>query len=154
MAWDTPEGPDAPPGHEPRDLAFERARDRAERWLRGADDITRQPSPAEEVLERIDSRNYHGNVKQLAILLALYEQEGLHVGISHPRHPNPQCHECGALLTESEDRAEVYLNPDYLRDQAGGQHVLVDDIPEEQFGPFLVHADPCYTSHTDKYGLA
>lgn len=84
---------------------------------------------------------------------ALGLSDGEVMGSSHPRNPDPRCRECGALLGDA-DRAEVYLNPDALRRQAGGQHVLVDDIPEEAFGPFLVHADPCYLANTETYTLA
>lgn len=64
------------------------------------------------------------------------------------------CHECGSALTASDDRAEVYLNALTLKERAGGQDVLVGDIPDEAFGPFIVHADPCYTSNREKYDLA
>lgn len=72
---------------------------------------------------------------------------------SRPRHPNPRCKECGEILGDA-DRAEVYVDPDHLRRGAGGQHVLVDDIPDEMLGPYLVHAEPCFTGNRAKYGLA
>jgi hypothetical protein len=77
-------------------------------------------------------------------------------GESHPRHPDPRCKECGERLGDA-DRAEVYINADTLRDNAGGQWVLVDDIPESEFGPYLVHADPCSRAEEGgrpKYDLA
>lgn len=65
----------------------------------------------------------------------------------HPRHPDPRCKECGEKLGDA-DRAEVYINADTLRANAGGQYVLVDDIPDSDFGPYLVHADPCSRAET------
>ena len=70
-----------------------------------------------------------------------------------------RCHECGELFRPGQEQAEVYLDPETLRAQAGGQWVLVDDMPESAFGPFLVHADPCYTATSrdrlqPKYALA
>lgn len=56
-----------------------------------------------------------------------------------------RCHECGELFKEGDDQAEVWLNAKKLMDEAGGQWVLVDDMPESAFGPFLVHQDPCFT---------
>lgn len=73
--------------------------------------------------------------------------------VHSPTHPDPRCKECGERLGDSE-RAEVYIDDSYLRRMAGGQHVLVDDIPESAFGPYLVHADPCYLANKEKYSLA
>lgn len=56
-----------------------------------------------------------------------------------PRHPEPRCKECGELLGD-DDRAEVFLTG---RVESAWS-----------YGPFLVHADPCYTGNRDKYDLA
>lgn len=85
---------------------------------------------------------------------------------SRPNVKDPRCYECGSLLDTEDmgfefpspiDAAEVYLDPETLKANAGGQWVLVDDMPDEEFGPFLVHADPCFRAQRGglpKYTLA
>lgn len=58
---------------------------------------------------------------------------------SSPRHPDPRCKECGERLGD-EDRAEVF--------RTGRVESAWN------YGPFLVHADPCFTGHKEKYELA
>lgn len=65
-----------------------------------------------------------------------------------------RCHECGASFAANDERAEVYLDPRAMKANAGGQAVLVDELPDDAFGPFLVHADPCYLGTLPKYVLA
>lgn len=141
--------------------AFRAAKALAERWLRGADTEYRGTSPAEHALEEIgdimlaDDRDFEREVKVLAELIALWEIREVEPETypSSPRHPDPRCHECGERLGD-EDRAEAYLDPASLKRRAGGQDVLVDELPEDAFGPFLLHADPCFTANREKYALA
>lgn len=82
-------------------------------------------------------------------------------GIGYNVVAETRCHECGARVDGepespnasygyADEMAEVYLDASTLRANAGGQSVLVDDIPDSAFGPFIVHADPC--SRTESAG--
>lgn len=97
----------------------------------------------------------------------MFEQEDPTTGdeIEPPKMDTTRCYECGepfqydasGCATPGNEQAEVYLDVDTIRANAGGQDVLVDDIPESEFGPFLVHADPCYSTTVagrPKYTLA
>jgi len=72
-------------------------------------------------------------------------------GLGYNVTDETRCRECGAPIEMEQTgdtelpvaAAEVYLNAETLRANAGGQSVLVDDIPESAFGPFLVHQEPC-----------
>lgn len=72
------------------------------------------------------------------------------------------CHECGATIPMIDaggvdlpavECAEVYLDAATMKANAGGQAVLVDELPDDAFGPFLVHVE-CYLGTRPKYELA
>lgn len=76
------------------------------------------------------------------------------INVPKPRKTwDSHCKECGEYVSPTEERCEVYLDADEMKAYAGGQWVLVDDIPEDQFGPYILHAE-CYLAHESKYRLA
>lgn len=64
------------------------------------------------------------------------------------------CDACGSVVTDADERAEVVTSWDWITDHAGGDYVLLDDLPSDvERVHHVVHVE-CYLANRDRYDLA
>lgn len=64
-----------------------------------------------------------------------------------------RCHECGETFRPDDAQAEAFILPEYV--EAHGLPQLAGMASDNELqGPYILHAEPCFTGNRDKYALA